>query len=195
MKYFDPDGQLNFTVTGKGLPHTLIVTQRQCLTFSRSSDFLNFMRDDKRPVISPYRNAVYSDAGFAILGQVLARLAGKKTYSEAIRETIFKPLGLDSTSTSAPKGTGLNAINRKLIDTNSSWGLDLEVVASYVFSMTFYFIYSTWKRKLTTIQIRRYLREWCRPSDGRSIHSQLRAPLPHQYLRVDETSWWHRLSS
>jgi CubicO group peptidase (beta-lactamase class C family) len=109
-----------------------------CLLLSESSDFLKFMRDDKRPVISPYRNAVYSDAGFAILGQVLARLAGKKTYSEAIREAIFKPLGLDSMSTTAPKGTGLNAINRKLIDANSSWGLDVEVVASYVFSMAFY---------------------------------------------------------
>lgn len=96
------------------------------------------MRDDKRPVISPYRNAIYSDAGFSILGQVLARLTGKKTYSEAIRETIFKPLGLDSMSTRAPNGTGLNAINRKPVDANSSWGTDMEVVASYVFSETFY---------------------------------------------------------
>lgn len=88
------------------------------------------MRDDKRPVISPFRNAVYSDAGYSVLGQVVARLAGKKTYSEAIHDVIFEPLGLESTSTKAPKGSGLNAIDRSIIDKNSSWGLDLEVVAS-----------------------------------------------------------------
>ncbi|OKP12345.1 Beta-lactamase-like protein [Penicillium subrubescens] len=93
-------------------------------------DFLNFMRDDKRPVISPFRNAIYSDAGYTVLGQVVARLAGKKTYSEAIRDILFKPLSLDNMSTKAPKGSGLNAIDRSRIDKSSSWGLDLEVVAS-----------------------------------------------------------------
>jgi CubicO group peptidase (beta-lactamase class C family) len=88
------------------------------------------MRDDKRPVISPFRNAVYSDAGYSVLGQVVARLAGKETYSEAIRDILFEPLGLDNMSTKAPKGSGLNAIDRSIIDKNSSWGLDLEVVAS-----------------------------------------------------------------
>lgn len=88
------------------------------------------MRDDKRPVISPFRNAVYSDAGYSVLGQVLARLAGKKTYSEAIRDILFEPLGLHNMSTQAPKGSSLNAIDRSSIDKNSSWGLDLEVVAS-----------------------------------------------------------------
>jgi CubicO group peptidase (beta-lactamase class C family) len=88
------------------------------------------MRDDKRPVISPFRNAIYSDAGYTVLGQVVARLAGKKTYSEAIRDILFKPLSLDNMSTKAPKGSGLNAIDRSRIDKSSSWGLDLEVVAS-----------------------------------------------------------------
>lgn len=88
------------------------------------------MRDDKRPVISPFRNAIYSDAGYSILGQVLARLTGRKTYTEAIREVLFEPLGLDSMSTKLPTGPGLNAINRTTIDPNSAWGVDIEVVAS-----------------------------------------------------------------
>ncbi|KAJ5907182.1 uncharacterized protein N7473_004098 [Penicillium subrubescens] len=107
-KYYKPDDPSNYTV----------------------KDFLNFMRDDKRPVISPFRNAIYSDAGYTVLGQVVARLAGKKTYSEAIRDILFKPLSLDNMSTKAPKGSGLNAIDRSRIDKSSSWGLDLEVVAS-----------------------------------------------------------------
>ncbi|GLI81751.1 hypothetical protein PoHVEF18_010140 [Penicillium ochrochloron] len=107
-KYYKPDDPSNYTV----------------------KDFLNFMRDDKRPVISPFRNAVYSDAGYSVLGQVVARLSGKKTYSEAIHDILFKPLGLDNMSTKVPKGSRLNAIDRSRIDKKSSWGLDLEVVAS-----------------------------------------------------------------
>ncbi|KAJ5461991.1 uncharacterized protein N7458_003543 [Penicillium daleae] len=107
-KYFKPDDPLNYT----------------------TKDFLTFMRDDKRPVISPFRNAVYSDAGYSVLGQVLARLAGKKTYSEAIHQVLFEPLGLHNMSTKAPTGADLNAINRSIIDKSSAWGIDIEVVAS-----------------------------------------------------------------
>jgi CubicO group peptidase (beta-lactamase class C family) len=89
------------------------------------------MRDEKAPVISPFRNAIYSDGGFAVLGQVLARVTGK-SFTEAIQDTLFDPLGLDSMSTKVPKGSGLNVIDRSIIDKNSSWGLDLEIVASYV---------------------------------------------------------------
>lgn len=103
-----------------------------------SPDFLTFMRDDKRPVISPFRNAVYSDAGYSVLGQVLARLAGRKTYSEAIYQVLFEPLGLHNMSTKAPTGADLNAINRSIIDKSSAWGIDIEVVASYVPSMALF---------------------------------------------------------
>jgi CubicO group peptidase (beta-lactamase class C family) len=92
-------------------------------------DLLTFFRDEKKPVISPWRNAVYSDGGFAILGQVLIRLSGK-SFPEAIQEVIFDPLGMDSTSTTIPKGPDLNVIDRSIIDKNSSWGVDLEIVAS-----------------------------------------------------------------
>ncbi|KAJ6085027.1 hypothetical protein N7499_004656 [Penicillium canescens] len=107
LKYANPDDPLNYS----------------------SEDFLNFMRDQKVPVISPFRNAIYSDGGFAVLGQVLARMTGK-TFTEAIQETLFDPLDLDSMSTKVPKGSGLNVIDRSIIDKNSSWGLDLEIVAS-----------------------------------------------------------------
>ncbi|KAJ5177240.1 uncharacterized protein N7482_003117 [Penicillium canariense] len=107
-KYLKPDDPLNYT----------------------SREFLTFMREDKKPVISPFRNAIYSDAGFAVLGQVLARLSGQKTYTDAIRDMLFEPLGLGSTSTKVPTGSDLNAIDRSIVDKNSSWGLDLEVVAS-----------------------------------------------------------------
>ncbi|KAJ6190437.1 hypothetical protein N7519_000458 [Penicillium mononematosum] len=94
-----------------------------------AEDLLRFFRDEKKPVISPFRNAVYSDGGFAILGQVLARLSGK-TYSEAVQEVLFDPLGLESMSTKVPTGPDLNVIDRRTIDKNTSWGGDIEIVAS-----------------------------------------------------------------
>ncbi|KAF7715726.1 Beta-lactamase domain-containing protein [Penicillium ucsense] len=93
--------------------------------------FLKYMRDVKRPVISPYHTAIYSDAGYAVLGQVLARMANTTTYTEAIQEIIFKPLGLKHTSTKVPKARdGLNAMDRKTVQPTSSWGLDIELFAS-----------------------------------------------------------------
>ncbi|KAJ5306780.1 hypothetical protein PENANT_c003G08796 [Penicillium antarcticum] len=108
LEYANPDDPLNY----------------------KPEEFLKFMRDEKAPVISPYRNAIYSDAGFAVLGQVLVRMTGKKNFTEAIQETLFDPMGLESMSTKVPKGSGLNVIDRSSIDKNSSWGLDLEIVAS-----------------------------------------------------------------
>jgi CubicO group peptidase (beta-lactamase class C family) len=97
-------------------------------------DLISFFRNEKMPVISPWRNAMYSDGGFAILGQVLARMTGK-TFTEAIQEILFDPLGMDSTSTKVPKGSDLNIVNRTaIIGNESSWGVDLEILASYVSS-------------------------------------------------------------
>ncbi|CAI7579681.1 unnamed protein product [Penicillium discolor] len=92
-------------------------------------DLLKFFRNERKPVISPFRNAVYSDGGFAILGQVLARLLGK-TYREAVQEVLFDPLGLESMSTTVPTGSNLNVIDRRSIDKNTSWAGDVEIVAS-----------------------------------------------------------------
>ncbi|KAK2012168.1 beta-lactamase [Colletotrichum eremochloae] len=89
--------------------------------------FEHFSR--KRPVIFPYRNAVYSDGGYILLGQVLARLTGQ-TYADALRSTILEPLGLNGTTAAAPNSTGMNAINRGLYAELSSFGLDVPITAS-----------------------------------------------------------------
>ncbi|KAI8186558.1 hypothetical protein KHU50_001308 [Colletotrichum sp. SAR 10_65] len=90
-------------------------------------DLFTYMRDNKRPVVSPFRNAVYSDSGFALLGQVLARLSNQ-TYEDAVRDILANPLGLNSTTTSVPKGTDVNAINRALFTDETSYGLDVPIV-------------------------------------------------------------------
>ncbi|CAG8217472.1 unnamed protein product [Penicillium salamii] len=96
----------------------------------KTEDLFTFFRDEKAPVIAPWRNALYSDGGYTILGQVLARLAGKKTIAEAMQEILFDPLGMDSTSTKAPKGADLNVADRSTIDKKSAWGFDAQIVAS-----------------------------------------------------------------
>lgn len=88
------------------------------------------MRDVKHPVISPYRNALYSDAGYILLGQVLSRITGQP-YKDAIRDVLFEPLGANIT-TVAPIGDNVNAINRTGLGAFSSWGFDIDLVASYV---------------------------------------------------------------
>ncbi|CAG7931551.1 unnamed protein product [Penicillium olsonii] len=92
-------------------------------------DLLTYFRDKKAPVIAPWRNAVYSDGGFAILGQVLARISGK-TFTEAIQEILFDPLGMENTSTKVPTGSDVNAMNRSIIDKESAWGADYEILAA-----------------------------------------------------------------
>ncbi|KAJ0375315.1 hypothetical protein COL26b_006526 [Colletotrichum chrysophilum] len=92
-----------------------------------ASNLFTYMRDNKRPVVSPFRNAVYSDSGFALLGQVLARLSNQ-TYEDAVRDILANPLGLNSTTASVPKGTEVNAINRALFTDVTSYGLDVPIV-------------------------------------------------------------------
>ncbi|KAI2793509.1 hypothetical protein POX_a00089 [Penicillium oxalicum] len=118
---------------GTGGPQEFIVKySNEKHPFSYSSDDLfKYMRDEKRPVISPYWAPVYSDIGYALMGQVLARLANKTTYSEAIPDVLFKPLGLQNSSTAAPKPQdGLNALNRSRVAPTSLWAVDFEIVAS-----------------------------------------------------------------
>jgi len=84
------------------------------------------MRDVKHPVISPYRNAMYSDAGYFLLGQVLARISGQ-SYGDAIQEILCKPLGMEHISVTTPEGEGVNAINRTVVSNESSFGLNIPV--------------------------------------------------------------------
>ncbi|KAM0812138.1 putative Beta-lactamase [Seiridium cardinale] len=89
-------------------------------------DLFNFMCA-KHPVISPNRVAVYSDGGFAILGQVLARLSGQE-YEDAIQDILVMPLGLDSTSLKAPNGSDLNAIDTRPVTEISTFANDVPIV-------------------------------------------------------------------
>ncbi|KAF5025453.1 hypothetical protein F66182_2476 [Fusarium sp. NRRL 66182] len=92
--------------------------------------FLNYMRDERHPVVTPYRNAVYSDGGYGILTLVLERLTGRE-YKDAMEEIIFEPLGLNSSSTRVPNGTDVDAVDRTVLgeELSLSWGYDVPVFA------------------------------------------------------------------
>ncbi|KAF7557384.1 hypothetical protein G7Z17_g713 [Cylindrodendrum hubeiense] len=92
-------------------------------------EFLTYMRDVKHAVISPFRNAVYSDGGFAILGLVLQRLSGVPC-KDAMRDILFKPLELDGMSVKAPTASDVNAIDRSRVYNTSAWGIDVEIVTA-----------------------------------------------------------------
>lgn len=83
------------------------------------------MRDYQLPTTAPYRSALYSDAGFAVLTLVLERLTGEE-YKDAVKSVLFKPLGMESSSTVVPNGTGIDAVDRTGL---LSWGVDLPIVA------------------------------------------------------------------
>lgn len=86
------------------------------------------MRDIKRPVIPAFQTAMYSDAGFGILGRVLERLTNQ-TYAEALQSVLAHPLGLKSTSSIVPPDEGLNALAIPGNSAESSWGKDNQVTA------------------------------------------------------------------
>ncbi|CAH0043612.1 unnamed protein product [Clonostachys solani] len=90
--------------------------------------FVSFLRDEKRPVMPAYRNALYSDAGYSLLGHVLARITGQ-SYPDSMQQILFGPLGLNSTTVKPPTGPDINAINRYLVDNTSSWNVDVQVSA------------------------------------------------------------------
>ena len=88
---------------------------------------------DKWPVIPVHQTAMYSDAGFGILGQVLERLTNQ-SYFEAIKTHLTEPLGLDSTGATLPPDEGLNALalppgEGELRGLLSSWGQDNPITA------------------------------------------------------------------
>lgn len=86
------------------------------------------MRDNKRPVAPVYETAIYSDAGFGILGRVLERLTGL-SYNDAVQTILAAPLGLNSTSSFKPSGTDFNAIVIPGSLADSSWGFDNQITA------------------------------------------------------------------
>ncbi|KAF2652771.1 beta-lactamase/transpeptidase-like protein [Lophiostoma macrostomum CBS 122681] len=89
-------------------------------------DFLSEMRDFKRPVIPVFQTAVYSDAGWGVLGLVLERLTNQ-SYAAALQSTLAQPLELVSSGATEPSAEGLNALAlpREL----TSWGMDNQISA------------------------------------------------------------------
>lgn len=90
---------------------------------------IEYFRDTRHPVTSPYRSAIYADGGFTLLTEVLARLSGRP-YGEAVREMIFEPLGMKNTSAEAPETSPeLNAVNRTKLGVVTTWAADSPVTA------------------------------------------------------------------
>ncbi|KAJ3456168.1 hypothetical protein MRS44_016191 [Fusarium solani] len=73
-------------------------------------------------------DALYSDGGYSLLTIIFSRMTGKP-YGDAIKEILFKPLGLDHMSSGAPNGSDIDAIDRRPVDNSSSWGGNPEFVA------------------------------------------------------------------
>ncbi|KAF2187570.1 beta-lactamase/transpeptidase-like protein [Zopfia rhizophila CBS 207.26] len=95
--------------------------------------FLAEMRDIKRPVIPAFQTAMYSDAGFGILGRVLERLTNQ-TYEDALQTHLAEPLGLKFTRATVPPTEGLNALaippgEGELQGFLSSWAQDNHITA------------------------------------------------------------------
>jgi CubicO group peptidase (beta-lactamase class C family) len=75
--------------------------------------------------MGPWRSALYSDAGFGVLTLILERLTGQE-YKDAIKDLVFKPLGMDSSSAVVPNGSDIDAVARTGL---KSWGIDVPIVA------------------------------------------------------------------
>lgn len=87
------------------------------------------MRDQKRPVIKPWTNALYSDASWAVLGRVLERLTGQP-YEDAVQTALATPLGLNGSTALEPSSEGLNAVRIPTTETDpSAWALDNLITA------------------------------------------------------------------
>jgi CubicO group peptidase (beta-lactamase class C family) len=91
------------------------------------------MKDVKRPVIPVFQTAIYSDAGFGVLGRVLERLTNQ-TYEEALKTHLSEPLGLKFTGAREPPAEGLNALaippgEGESQGLFSSWAQDNQITA------------------------------------------------------------------
>ncbi|KFA69259.1 hypothetical protein S40285_07413 [Stachybotrys chlorohalonatus IBT 40285] len=91
-------------------------------------EFLTYMRASKHPVMAPFHSSTYSDGGYGILTILLERLTGLE-YPDAVQTILNQPLNLTDLVVGAPNGSDINVIDRRPIDSTSSWGLDIPVVA------------------------------------------------------------------
>ncbi|KAJ4328991.1 hypothetical protein N0V84_000563 [Fusarium piperis] len=121
-------GSLLSHQAGTGGATDLLVKLLNATTEPTIEDVASYMRDVKRPTMSPYHTSLYSDGGYSLLTYVLARMTGKP-YGEAIKEIIFDPLELDHMSSGAPNRSDIDGIDRRPISNTSAWGLNPEPAA------------------------------------------------------------------
>ncbi|KAJ5609004.1 beta-lactamase family protein [Penicillium herquei] len=74
--------------------------------------------DKANPVFAPQKETSYSNLGFDLLGQVLAKVT-KMKYEDYINEAIFKPLGMYETSFTVPAASVAASAG-----SGSDWGVD-----------------------------------------------------------------------
>ncbi|KAK2606496.1 hypothetical protein N8I77_005239 [Diaporthe amygdali] len=94
--------------------------------------FLEYMRDQQRPVIPPSWNAVYSDGGFVVLGQTMAPVesdanvinrSSQANSSWAYDIPLYTGTGSVYTSLADLRATGLSILNSELLSpiTTREW--------------------------------------------------------------------------
>ncbi|KAI1841831.1 hypothetical protein JX265_009440 [Neoarthrinium moseri] len=127
-------GALASHQAGSGGPTELIIwlvlsgeAQPEDLINITPEQLFKYMRDVKHPVTSPFQGAIYSDAGFLVLGQILARISGQQ-YKDAVRDILFEPLALDGMSATMPNGSDINAIDRRPVDPDTTFDDDTAVL-------------------------------------------------------------------
>ncbi|KAF4452189.1 Penicillin-binding protein 4 [Fusarium austroafricanum] len=99
--------------------------QKMNFTGEDRESFLKYMRDTQVPTMGPWRSALYSDAGYGVLTLLLERLTGQE-YKDAVKDILFEPLGMDSSTAGVPTGKDVDAVNRTGL---GAWGQDVPVVA------------------------------------------------------------------
>jgi hypothetical protein len=75
----------------------------------------------KTPIIPAFQTALYSDAGWGVLGRVIEKLTNS-SYDDALQKKLAEPLGLKHTGTIEPTADGLNALALPGSAAESSWG-------------------------------------------------------------------------
>lgn len=112
--------------TAMGLPPA---TKEGCPTCDEYNDYLPCTQEDLlkavitlKPVFAPDEKSTYSNVAFELVGIALERVTGMD-FSRYLEESIFKPLGMHSTSMDPPK-TEKNVVLPIWSKGDNYWGID-----------------------------------------------------------------------
>lgn len=98
------------------------VCRQTCLVANPQTDLsfldLNGNLHDVNSVFASQKETSYSNIGFDLLGQVLAKVTNMK-YEDYIKEAILKPLGMHETSFTVPAASVAASAG-----SGSDWGVD-----------------------------------------------------------------------